>query len=516
MIKLNWPNRILLYSMIIIAVSVLLTAAITVRTASRLWEKEFRERNTAYAMYTSLDVLRTFGGTFNGSVTPQIAEAIDLLTVHNEDLLGVMILTESGRALFSTLPRDLALGLEDFWRNGIGAAVAGVVRSKKHLRNEVVYRGRKFLDVLAPVNTRGGNRPIAVRYVYGYSSLEAKKANLIKGVLVGAFLLMALGALLSVVFSRSLTSPLKVLSQGAAKIAGGDRDYRIDLPRGDEMGNLADQFNRMVDSLGEQQEDLERANVELQNTNLRMRDLQTQLVRSERLAALGQLSAGVSHELDNPIGVILGYAELIKEESEAENQHGEYAGVILDEAKRCKRIIAGLLDFSRPRLGEKGTVDLKGLISGLTSQLSEQRPFRRISWRLTLGDGDSLVHADPDALRQVIVNLCLNSSQAMEGEGEIAIGMSPARDKDKDGHMVRLADVGPGIEDASLERIFDPFYTTKKRGEGTGLGLSICRKLIEDAGGWIRAVKGRGGVFELWLPSVGQVRDRENTIPEEG
>ncbi|NOY87537.1 MAG: HAMP domain-containing protein [Deltaproteobacteria bacterium] len=507
MIKLNWPNRILLYSMMLTAVSVLLTAAITVRTASGLWEKEFLERNTAYAMYTSLEVLRTFGGAFNGTVTPQVAEAIDLLTVHNEDLLGVMILTESGRTLFSTLPDDLVRGLEGSWEAGLGAAVAGVVRSKKHLRNETSYHGRRLLDVLAPVNTQGGNRPIAVRYIYGYGSLETKTANLIKGVLLGALLLMGIGSFLSIFLSRSLTSPLKILSESAARIAGGDRNYRIDLQTGDEMENLAEQFNRMVDSLREQQEDLERANVELQNTNVRMKDLQAQLMRSERLAALGQLSAGVSHELDNPIGVILGYAELIKEESEGEKQSGEYAGVILDEAKRCKRIIAGLLDFSRPRLGEKGTVDLKGLIHGLTSQLSEQRAFRRINWRLTLGDGDALVHADPDALRQVIVNLCLNSSQAMGSDGEIAIDISPMRDRDRDGHLVRLADGGPGIDNAVIERVFDPFFTTKKRGEGTGLGLSICRKLIEEADGWIRAVKGKGGVFELWLPAVAASED---------
>jgi signal transduction histidine kinase len=501
--KLTWPKKILLYSVTLTSFAVLLTAVITVKTATHLWEAEFKERNTAYAHYTSLDVLRTFGGSFTGTVNPQAAESIEILTSHNEDLLGVVILTESGRVLFSTLDEDMKENLEGAWDNDLGEAVVGVINSNIPISAEINFQGRRLLDVLSPVFAHGGSRPIAVRYVYSYGSLEEKTANLIKRVMIGAILLLALGGLLSVFLSRGLVRPVRVLSESALRIAEGDREHRIKLETGDEMEDLARQFNRMVEFLRDQQADLERTNIELTEANRQLRKLQAQLLRSERLAALGQLSAGVSHELDNPVGVILGYAELIRDEVQTGSPLDEYASVILNETKRCKRIIAGLLDFSRPSQGDRQVLDPGELIREMVAQLTEQRPFRRIKWNLELGDGVPRIEVDPDALRQVLVNLALNSAQAMADEGEITVDLITLRSRDQDGCLLRFTDTGPGIGEDAVERVFDPFYTTKEKGEGTGLGLSICRKLIEESGGWIRAAG--GGVFEIWLPAYASV-----------
>ncbi len=498
--KLTWPKKILLYSVTLTSFAVLLTAVITVKTATHLWETEFRERNTAYSLYTSLEVLRTFGGNFDGAVNPRAAESIAALTENNEDLLGVMILTESGRVLFSTVDDPVGTGLEKTWNRDPGDVVTGVINTNTPLLMDLDIQGRRLLDVLAPVFTQGDSRPIAVRYVYGYGSLEVKSANLVKRVVIGAVILLALGSFLSVYLSRGLVRPVQILSESALQIAEGDREHRIKLETGDEMEDLARQFNSMVESLRQQQDDMESTNIELTDANRRLTELQTQLLRSERLAALGQLSAGVSHELDNPVGVILGYAELIREEVEPGSPLDEYASAILNETKRCKRIITGLLDFSRPSQGDSQVLVPGEAIRKMAQQLMDQRPFRRVKWNLDPGDGVPRIEIDPDALRQVLVNLALNSAQAMGDEGEITVELEALRSQERDGCLLRFRDTGPGIGQEMLERVFDPFFTTKGKGEGTGLGLSICRKLIEESGGWIRAAG--GSVFEIWLPAA--------------
>ena len=501
--KLSWPRKILLYSILIAAGSVLLTAFATVRTAAHLWEVEFLERNSAYARYTSLDVLRAFGGRYTGESDPRVSGDVANITRGNQDLLGIMILTESGRALFASpgWTEELKAGA---WSSGVDEAVRSVVDSTEPVTRTFQASGQRYLDVLSPVTGLGGARPVAVRYLFGYSSLDLKTANLIQRVVLASLGIMVMVAALSAFLSRGLTRPVSILTASARKIAEGDLEHRIHLSTGDEIEELSLQFNHMLQSLSEHRSNLESANRELKEANLQLTDLQAQLIRSERLAALGQLSAGLSHELDNPIGVIMGYAELLMEEAQSADPLGEYAVVIRDEAKRCKRIIAGLLDFSRPSRGMAELVDLKVLVSELVEQLKEQGPFRRITWSLEMTETEPVVRVDPDSLRQVLVNLVLNSSQSMDGEGSINISIEEAELEKAGGYLVTVSDTGPGVPEGMEERVFDPFYTTKRRGEGTGLGLSICRKMVEEAHGRATCVAGPGGAFEIWLPGEGQ------------
>lgn len=515
MLKFSWPRKIFLYSIVLVVISVSLTAIATVRTAAHLWEQEFLRRNTAYSLYTSHDVLRTFGGRFSGGTDPKMTEAVHNLTRSNQDLIGVQILTESGRELFSaslsesgsqsvphSVPETVSkqISKTGAWSEGKDKAVQAVIGSSQPMVRTFKDAGRRYLDVIAPVTGLGGARPIAIRYLYTYTYLEAKTGNLVQQVILIALGLLALVAGLSAYLSRALTRPISLLSASARRIAEGDREHRIRLTTGDEIEDLAEQFNQMLESLAEHRQDIEKANRDLREANRKLTELQEQLIRSERLVALGQLSAGVSHELDNPVGVILGYAELTMEESEPGSPLHEYAVVVREEAKRCKRIIAGLLDFSRPSQGVAENLDLKTLIADLVKHLEEQGPFKRISWNLEVGDRETVIKADPDSVRQVLVNLALNAAQAMADEGVITISLrSPVKQADS-GYLIHFSDTGEGVPRGDEERIFDPFYTTKRRGEGTGLGLSICRKLVEEMGGWIRAQPGPQGVFEIWLP----------------
>ncbi|MDF1525523.1 MAG: ATP-binding protein [bacterium] len=540
MFKFSWPRKIFLYSVVLAVTSVSLTALATVRTAAHLWEQEFLTRNTSYSRYTSLDVLRTFGGRFSGGADPEVTAAIHNLTRSNQDLIGVQILTESGRVLFSTphmqdgtkvapgaapgpgiepTPGQISEPISEpfsagAWYEGKDKAVQAVIGSSHPMARTFKAGGQRYLDVLAPVTGFGGSRPIAIRYLYAYTSLEAKTDNLVQRVILVALVLMLLVAGLSVYLSRALTRPVSLLSASARRIAEGDLEHRIRLTTGDEIEELSRQFNQMLESLAQHRRDIEEANRELREANSKLKELQAQLVRSERLAALGQLSAGVSHELDNPVGVILGYAELTMEESDPGSQLHEYAVVVREEAKRCKRIIAGLLDFSRPSIGVAQDLDLKALIVDLVKHLEDQRLFKRISWNLELEDRDTVVNVDPDSMRQVLVNLALNAAQAMGDEGVITVSLQKTIGSAEDGYLIHFEDSGEGVPLGGEERIFDPFYTTKRRGEGTGLGLSICRKLVEEMGGRIKALSGPTGVFEIWLPRTGEPYDGVIEEPE--
>jgi HAMP domain-containing protein len=277
-VKLSWPRKIFLYSVVIAVISVSLTAIATVRTASHLWEQEFLSRNTAYSRYTSLDVLRTFGGRFSGGADPEVAEAVHNLTRNNEDLIGVQILTESGRELFTTARSEVisrsvpqkapeTVSGTGAWYEGKDKAVQAVTGSSQPMARTFKTAGRRYLDVLAPVTGLGGSRPIAIRYLYAYTSLEAKTANLVQRVVLAALGLMVLVAGLSAYLSRALTRPVSLLSASARRIAEGDREHRIRLTTGDEIEDLSKQFNEMLESLAEHRRDIEEANRELREAN---------------------------------------------------------------------------------------------------------------------------------------------------------------------------------------------------------------------------------------------------------
>ncbi len=485
-IALPWPRKILLFTVGLMGLSVLLTAGLTVRAATALWEREFADHNASFARYTSLDILHAFGQAFGGEVTPDLTEAIRVLTANNGDLLGVMVLSRSGRTLYSSLdpgrePPPL-----------LRAAEVGKVIDEGAAR-QATYRagGRRVLDVLAPAAGLGGNRPLAVRYLFGYGSLERKIASLLRWVAAGALLLLLVGAALSAHLSRLLTLPLAELSAGAARVAAGDRGHRIRLDTGDELTDVAGSVNRMVDALTD--------------ASREVTALQERLLRNERLAALGQLSAGVSHELDNPVGVILGYAQLLREEPPGPAR--ESGEIISAEAQRCRRIIAGLLDFARAGGGAPERFDLGEALRPLAASLAEQRPLRRLRWETEGLRAGFMVEMDPDALRAVLLNLALNAAQAMGGEGTFSLALSRRSGEGREGVLLTVSDSGGGIPAGAEEKVFEPFYTTKRRGEGTGLGLPLCRKQVEEAGGWIRALPSReGAVFGIWLPLSGGER----------
>ena len=231
------------------------------------------------------------------------------------------------------------------------------------------------------------------------------------------------------------------------------------------------------------------------------KDLQAQLLQSEKMAAVGTLAGGVAHEINNPIGAIMAFSQLLMQDAAEGTTLHDFLREIEDSAKRCKKIVASLLNFSRPSRGERRPVDLSKVVEQSLFLLRTQ--FRRapVETNAQFHNEIPLVLGDANQLQQVVMNLIANAWQALEDVGGGTIDISA---KVSDGEWVDLAvsDTGPGIPERHLDKVFDPFFTTKPEGKGTGLGLSISYGIITDHGGTIEVDSraGMGTTFTVRLP----------------
>jgi two-component system NtrC family sensor kinase len=228
------------------------------------------------------------------------------------------------------------------------------------------------------------------------------------------------------------------------------------------------------------------------------REVSRRLFQAEKMSAIGQLAGGVAHEINNPLGGILAFAQLMGQE-ERSAEDAENLRLIQDAAMRAKRIVESLLRFSRrPRDAEKGTVELARVLEEALLLVGPKLKDGRLE--IVRSYAPAAAHGNANQLQQIALNLLVNAIQAVGGEGRITVGcgpLGPGRVK------LWVRDTGPGVPPEHAKRIFEPFFTTKPEGQGTGLGLSICYQIAEEHGGTIRLEPGeeRGACFVLELPS---------------
>ena len=227
---------------------------------------------------------------------------------------------------------------------------------------------------------------------------------------------------------------------------------------------------------------------------------QAQLVHSDKIASLGRMSAGVAHEINNPLAGILIYAELLQRDLAADAVHRENIEVIINQTMRCQQIVHRLLDFSRQSLGERKLFDANDIIHRCVELISHQAFFHNIKVIQELDPFLPQIVGDPGQLQQVFTNLLLNAADAMNGQGQITIASRPM--PQGDGIILTFTDTGCGIPPEIRDKIFEPFFTTKPPGKGTGLGLSIVYGVIQRHGGTITADSPREGgtTFTIRLP----------------
>jgi signal transduction histidine kinase len=357
--------------------------------------------------------------------------------------------------------------------------------------------------------------------------LESQKVLFIS-ILLDAIVLIVFGNFL---ISRVLVKPLKDLVRLTQKISEGDFSQKIEGSSRNEIGQLISSFNRMIEKLKENQESLDRYLKSLESANRKLKQAQEELIRSEKMASVGRLAAGVAHEVGNPLGTILGYMNILEKEGMDQEEAKDYLRRIEKEIERINRIIRGLLDFARPPKFVLEEVEINGVIENTIPLLIYQKSIKNIETVLRLQPNLPMINGDESQLSQILINMMLNAIDAMPKGGLLKIeteeyvvenlrkahsqigdlsSISPSPpltlfSKGDRWVRIRISDSGIGIKKEDMERIFDPFFTTKSPDKGTGLGLSISLRMVESMGGAIRVESeyGKGATFEIYFPALG-------------
>jgi PAS domain S-box-containing protein len=231
-------------------------------------------------------------------------------------------------------------------------------------------------------------------------------------------------------------------------------------------------------------------------------ELEQQLIASGRLVSLGQVTASMAHEFNNPLGIIIGFVEDMLSDAKPDDPDYRSLQIINQEAYRCKKIVEDLLEYAKPKAAEMAPVNVPAVIDR-TLELMENHLYKqKVQVVKEVGSDLPRVHADSQQLAQVLVNLYLNAIDAMPNGGQLTVGADLKKDAGAPEIVIAVADTGLGIEPSALDKIFQPFYTAKKR-RGLGLGLPICERIVKNHGGEIKVQSqpGQGTTFEIHLPS---------------
>ncbi len=249
------------------------------------------------------------------------------------------------------------------------------------------------------------------------------------------------------------------------------------------------------------QAEVERAKAaELEKAYTTLQQLQAQVIQAEKMASLGKLAAGVAHEINNPLGGILLYSQILLEQMQSDQAATEILEKIIKQATRCKDIVRGLLDFARQAEPSIELHNVNTIAEETLGLLQNQSLFHNIRILKTLDPRIPSIPMDASQIQQVFMNIILNAAEAMEGNGDLTIRTRLTEDHDF--VEIEFTDTGCGIPKENLDKIFEPFFTTKSAGKGTGLGLAICYGVVHRHGGTIEVTseEGKGTTFHIKLP----------------
>jgi two-component system NtrC family sensor kinase len=307
----------------------------------------------------------------------------------------------------------------------------------------------------------------------------------------------------AIMLSNRITTPLRQLEEVAKKFTEGDYKSGFTIrkaPR--EVKSLAIALNHMAEEVESEKKELEEwadnMEVKVQERTSELKKIHGQLFRSEKLASIGKLAAGVAHEINNPLTGILTNASLLLEDLNDDDLKKDDVQVIVNETIRCREIVKRLLDFARQTKPQKSLTNINNLIDNIVLLVRNQASFRNVNIERYFADDIPEIMVDRDQIQQVFINFILNASDAMPDGGDIKI---LSRIIENGEYIeVRFADNGMGISEENKHKIFDPFFTTKE--SGTGLGLSISYGIVEQHGGAINVDSeiGKGTTFIVLLP----------------
>lgn len=308
----------------------------------------------------------------------------------------------------------------------------------------------------------------------------------------------------------SLSRPINALIAGMRKIAGGNLDFKIEGLPDNEIGTMGETFNNMTGELKTYRDALERYSrtledkvnertEELRESYEKLKAAQTRLVQADKMAAVGQLAAGVAHEINNPLSVILGFAQSAVRRIKNEDTLYQPLHAIERESLRCRAIVQSLLTFSRRSKGAKEKLNISELVETCLNLITAQARVNNVEIASKFDDELPLIFADPNQVQQVVINLCNNAIDAMPQGGTLTVSLTKNNSRYID---MSVADTGTGIPQEFIHKIFEPFFTTKDPGKGTGLGLSLVYEIMQqhDAGVDVQSELNKGTEFKVNWP----------------
>jgi two-component system NtrC family sensor kinase len=374
-------------------------------------------------------------------------------------------------------------------------------RVSEEVYNQVILRGEPWIDRAYVVNnwyitayepiTDLYGRIIGILYV---GILEQKYLDIQKQTILPFLGISILGAMISMIaayfIAHRIHVPIQILVSASKSVEEGDLDTKVSVQTNDELQYLADSFNAMSTALKKRDQQI--------------KDFATKkIMEAERLAIIGQLSANVAHELNNPLQGVVTYSHLLLEEHPCDDPfYKESVGKIVGQANRCRDIIRGLLDFSRQRKPDKTICNLNTVLDNCVSLLEKQAIFHNIEIVKNLQLDLPMTVADPSQIERVFINLIVNAAEAMDGSGKLKLtSFFNAKNKTIE---IDIKDTGSGIRKEDMEKIFDPFFTTKDVGHGTGLGLAISYGIVKGHRGnlLVKSIENQGTTFTIVLPLV--------------
>jgi signal transduction histidine kinase len=374
--------------------------------------------------------------------------------------------------------------LEGVWKGGAAASTLYQGSDGKLYKSGYAPLADAHGDILAVVGVEGGAEFFDV--------IDRARRQMLAIALVSALV----AAAASVLLARSIVAPLHSLVTAVESVGQSDAYPQVEFRRSDEIGYLGERFNAMVTSLAEK----DRLLTEMyRHEKERAALLEDEVRLKERLAALGEMSAGIAHEIRNPLGAIAGFAELLNRQT-TDPSARELVREILQEVNNLNRIVTQFLTFVREPQLKSEPADISAIIKGAVEVVMAERRAEKgrpdVRLDLHLVDAPHAVTVDADLLKQALMNLIQNAVEAMPLGGALGIRLETRASW----LLISVSDTGQGISPEDRRRLFDPFFTTKT--EGTGLGLAITHRLIQAHGGRIEVESqpGRGACFTVWLP----------------
>jgi len=329
---------------------------------------------------------------------------------------------------------------------------------------------------------------------------EEMERTRIRFILNTLVLFLAVTALIQWLVRRLVSEPLRRLAEGAQAFGRGELQHRMRLGAGSgELAEVATEFNRMAQSL-------EQARTELVQGAEERLALARHVRHSEKMAALGQMAAGLAHEIGAPLHVVRGRADLLARRGSRPEQEARDLRIIVEQIDRITGIVHSLLGFARHREPDLTPVGVGEVVTTVVELLASETRRTEADIRI-VPLPDATVRGDKDQLQQVLLNLLLNALQALgEAPPPRVVEVSGEVDSERNQVFIRVSDNGPGIPPGIRERVFEPFFTTKATGVGTGLGLAIARRIAEEHGGSVGVVPTeRGTTMALALPLISGV-----------